>query len=128
MEKILQAFRWARLQEAVGIYYHLLDHGFSMEDLALYLKEGNNKLETMRAEDKGRAEEARKRWCEVAPTCPKCKGCLSLKHICKKKGPGNREGWTCLWFCESGNCIYEKYTYEDAGEEMKRLMERGRKE
>ncbi len=128
MEEILQAFRWARLDEAVGIYNLLLTHNLTMNDLELYLKEGNKRIREEKAKHKVRMEERRKLWEDIAPFCPECGGFLNRpKFICKKKGPANREGWTCLWYCENGDCIYEKYTYEDAGEEMKRLTE-GRKE
>ncbi len=93
-----------------------------MEDL-------NEHLEKTRRELKERQEEtvkqSREWWESIAPLCPECGKYLNPpKHICKKKGPENIFGYTCLWHCENGDCIYEKYTYQNAQEEMKKLIER----
>ncbi|KKL81046.1 hypothetical protein LCGC14_1998710, partial [marine sediment metagenome] len=99
-----------------------------MEDLALYLKmeAGKIKAEQVLQEKKLhiQTEKVKKEWSAIALPCPNCKAPLFLKHICKKKGPENIHGYTCLWYCEKGDCVYEKYTYENATEEIKKLKER----
>ncbi len=131
MEKVLQVFSGTSLREAVTIYNHLKLHDLTMDDLTQYVIEiareerGHRKAaeETVKRIE----EEGRREWSKIAPSCPKCEASLFLKRICKKKGPENINGWTCLWYCENGDCTYEKYTHENAGEEMEKLKERGRK-
>lgn len=128
-EGVIQCFRVARLEEAVTIYQHLLKHGYTMDHLSKYLVEFRKEQEKLREEFQKEREKRRKEWVKeweaIAPKCPNCGLYLNPpKHICKKKGPENVKGYTCLWFCTNGDCTYEKYTYDNANEEMKQLMER----
>jgi len=125
IETVLQAFSLPRLEETVTIYNHLLRHGQGMDDLVCYLDERKRKIKDEQEKDKRLSEEIRKKWEANAPLCPSCGGPVNPpKHICKKQGPENVKGWTCLWYCVSGDCTFEKYTYEDAAEELKKIMER----
>ncbi|HEC62292.1 MAG TPA: hypothetical protein ENI27_08570 [bacterium] len=118
------------LRVAVSIYKCLARNGFKSSDLVEHFDEAKRKEEILQkisaADTKKRLEEGRKAWEAIASPCPNCGAPLFLKHICKKKGPENVKGYTCLWHCEHGDCTYEKYTYENAGEEVKKLM-KGRK-
>lgn len=128
----IQAFSLTQLHSAMTLYLHLKANGFTIEDLADYIKGVEGKRIENRAKfiEKVQREVLKKikEWKAVAPICPKCKGHLNRpKHICKKKGPENIKGYTCLWYCENGNCIYENYTYENAEEEINKLMKGRRK-
>jgi len=130
---IIECFRIVRLEEAVGIYKHLLGYGYSMADLEQYLVSFREKEQKGIEIERKKLERMRKEWLRaweiIAPLCPICGGFLNQpRHICKKKGLENVLGYTCLWHCENGDCIYEHYTYEDAGEELKKLMEKGKEE
>lgn len=131
LEGIIAVFDSKVLQSAVSVYSCLIRNGFGIADLIDHLKKIKERNDTLQRagviDRKRRAKKARKAWEAIALPCPECTAPLFVKHICKKKGPENVHGYTCLWFCENGDCTYEKYTYENAGEETKKLME-GRKE
>ena len=130
LEESIAVFDPKDLRVAVSVYKCLTRNGFEMAALVDHLekiKESNKALQRAGVIDQERrVKEAKKAWEAIALPCPNCKAPLLLKHICKKKGPENLKGWTCLWYCENGDCTYEKYTCENAAEEVKKLME-GRK-
>ncbi len=124
----MEIFDPKTLRSAVSVYNNLKRHGHRIEDLEDYFKKVRKAEELSQEEWKVEAEKQIREWQAIAPLCPTCGGFLNPpKHICKKKGKENTKGWTCLWYCTNGDCTYEHYTYENAGEEMKKLMEKGRK-
>ena len=130
LEQALAAFDPKTLRSAVSVCNALKLHGYEIEDLEDYFKEVRKAEELSQEEWKIEVERQMKEWQDVAPLCPTCGGFLNPpRHICKRKGPENLFGYTCLWHCENGDCIYERYTFEDAGEELEKLMKKkGRKE
>ncbi len=128
LEQVISVFDPKDIRSATSIYNCLSRNGFTVLDLSLYLGKEKEKNRLAVVEWEQRVMETEERWKKAAPLCPDCVGSLNPpRHICKKKGPENIKGWTCLWYCTNGDCTYEKYTYENAGEEMKKLMENGRK-
>jgi len=96
-----------------------------MEELSTFINKQDQELR--RENEKGEEEAMRRKreWEAVAPLCPDCGfPLIPPRLIRRRKGPGNIHGWTCHWFCSSETCLYEKYTHEDAREEMKKIMER----
>ncbi|KKN24920.1 hypothetical protein LCGC14_0890100 [marine sediment metagenome] len=129
LESVVEVFGDKSLRTYLKIYSYLTRHGLKTSDLIDHYDRIEEQTEVDVGKGKIELEEMRKAWEAVVPLCPSCGGYLNPpRHICKKKGPENVKGYTCLWHCEKGDCIYEKYTYENAGEEMKRLMEKGREE
>lgn len=127
LEQTVAAFDEKAIRSAISVYSCLKRHGYEISDLEKWNRSLQN--EQVRYEElrKKEVERRRKEWESIAPLCPKCGKYLSPpKHVCKKKGPENLKGWTCLWYCENGDCVYERYTYEEAREEMNKLIE-GRK-
>jgi len=127
LEETIAVFDLKSLRATVSVYKCLLRNGYTITDLVEYF----DKLITQTVENRAKFEEevrkGREQWAAVAPPCPKCSAPLFLKRICKKQGPENIHGWTCLWYCEHGDCIYERYTYENATDEIKKIKERSKK-
>lgn len=129
LEQALAVFDPKTLRSTVSVCNALKRHGYKIEDLEDHFNKIKEEEEKGKAEWEAEIERQEKMWEDAAPLCPTCGLFLNPpKHICKKKGPENTFGYTCLWYCENGDCVYEKYTFENAGEEMKRLMEKKGKE
>ena len=137
IEKAVEVFSGTKLRESVTIYNHLRLHGLTMGDLAQYIELGakteREHRKKIEAEDKRREEKARKEWSEIAPACPECGAPLAPPNtLCGKGHPSNKKGWSCKWYCitgwdedePSGICGWEKYTHENAADEIKKLKER----
>ncbi len=132
LEQAIAAFDEKTLSSAICVYDTLVGYGYTMEMLKarnkgiakeqerLVLK-GKKVVE----DERRKAEEQWKEWTKIAPTCPDCGSPLNPpRHISKRKGPENIYGWTCHWFCSNEDCLYEKYTYEDARREFAHLMDK----
>ncbi len=126
LEESLAVFDPKDLRIAVSVYKCLTRNGFKSSDLVEHFDVVKRKEESLQKISAADVKKGLEDWKAIALPCPNCGAPLFLKHICKKKGPENLKGWTCLWYCENGDCTYEKYTYENAAEEVKKLM-KGRK-
>lgn len=127
LDQALAVFDEKALRNTVSVWKCLTRHGFAMLDLVLYFEREEKRNKESVIEHEEMLERGRKTWEAVAPLCPTCGGPLNPPHhICEKKGTGNKKGWTCLWWCSKDDCMYSKYTHENASEEYNKLMERSK--
>ena len=118
----LTVFNFAKLQDLVTLSILLEREEISLEQLKEYLatvREFNAKAVKEREKIFKEREE---RWLAGTRRCPTCMKPLALRAINILKGKGNREGYTCHWFCQDDNCNFEEYTHENFQEVYKKIM------
>ena len=133
LEQSVAAYDDKSLRSAVRICNSLEQNGFTIKDIESYFNEIREEDEKGRKAQEAELERQRKMWEDVAPLCPDCGEILPPpRKLCGKEKDSNKNGWSCQWYCgkgwkediPSGICGWEKYTYQNAQEEMNKLMER----
>lgn len=132
-------FSIARVEELLTLHNHVLSYNLNISDIIEFKKwldeekQIEDKLSRIAINEslKETREEERKekeKWEAVAPLCPEC-GAILLPPIKLSgiKRDNNRYGWSCLWQCvgngDNEDCIWERYSYENAIEIIEGLFE-----
>ena len=118
----LAVFGQGKLQDLITLYDFLEESDISLEDVRAYLeynKEVFRQLGLRQAEIFKKRKEV---WNKNTRKCPTCKRPLLIGNIRTPKGRGNVKGYTCHWFCQEEDCLFEEYTYENFQEVYKKIM------
>ena len=123
IEYKLRVFGFGLLQDLVSLVGVLEREEISFEDVKQYIKDRQTQLKEANLSMQKANKEARERWEKNTRRCPTCMKPLALRPINAPKGKGNREGYTCHWFCLGEKCMFEEYTHEDFKKVYQRIME-----
>lgn len=120
--KKLRVFGLGQLQDLVTLSDILQREGASLGDVKEFLKEKSRVTRESQEAMRKVFDERRKLWNSNTRSCPECKKPLGLRVINTPKGKSNREGYTCHWFCQEEDCLFEQYTHEDFKETYSKIM------
>ena len=130
MEKIegigrkLSIFNFGKLQDLVTLFDILEREELSLEDVKEFIASSLENYRVTQARFQQMSEEREKLWKKNTRKCPTCMMPLMARPITIPKGKGNREGYTCHWFCQEEKCNFEEYTHEDFKEVYQKIMGR----
>lgn len=122
IEHKLRVFGFSLLQDLVSLVGVLEREEISLEDVKQYIRDRQTQLKEVKLSIQKANEKARERWEKNTRGCPTCMKPLALRPISIPKGKGNREGYTCHWFCTEETCNFEEYTHKNFQEIYKKIM------
>ena len=118
----LAVFGQGKLQDLVTLYDLLQGTDIGLEDVKSYLEYTRELFRQQSLKEKKILEERQKKWNRGTRRCPTCEAPLVARAITIERGKGNVKGYTCHWFCQQEDCVFEEYTHEDFKEVYKKIM------
>lgn len=122
LERKLSIFSFGRLQDLVTLYDHLEKDDMTVENVREFIEYTKEAMEKATKERDKMLKERTEKWNKKTHKCPDCREPLMLRPITIAKGKGNREGYTCHWYCREENCNFEEYSHEDFKETYSKIM------
>lgn len=110
----VKVFGFKKLQDALTLIDYMQKAGVTIQELLEYKK---NAIQYQR-EQVARKTILNKEWEQKAPKCPECRMPLLLRRIGFPPGRGNSNGYKSEWYCNYGDCSYEKFSTATVEEEL----------
>lgn len=125
LEKIqlkLAVFSFDRLQELVTLFDVLEREGLDLKKVKDFIASSIKAREDFQDKLNKVAKERNELWNKNTRRCPTCMMPLVARGITIPKGKKNLKGYTCHWFCQQEDCLFEEYTHEDFKETYSKIM------